>query len=248
MFSSLWLLVVFYPFLPVHVFWGESGQKRRGWTITILRSLGKPSVPQLRELFSASPPFPPHSRTECNEKVRNTQFLCKVIFGPHMGKAAPLALWIEIEPWLAGSRGAGRRDSDGLESKEAGLRWPGKQGSGMSTVYVFRWLVPAILILLVRGNEVAVASFNTCLGGPSISIFIISLSYCGYQFISLREITPGEYYSSESKPFLRLLRKLKFFQGLFSWGLWWATRLEEASIENLRKHSTFCFLIPVGWL
>lgn len=205
MFSPLWLLVAFYPFLPVHVLWGESGQRRRGWTITFLRSLGKPSVPQPRELFSASPPFSPHSKTECNEKVRNTQFLCKVIFVPHTGKAVLLALWIEIKPWLAGSRGAG----------EVGLRWPWMQGSGMSTVYVFCWLVPATLILLVMGNEMAVASFNTCLGGPSITIFIISLSYCEYQIISLREITPGEYYSSESKPLLRLLRKLKFSKAYF---------------------------------
>lgn len=171
MFSPLWLLVAFYPFLPVHVLWGESGQRRRRvWTITFLRSLGKPSVPQPRELFSASPPFPSHSKTEGNEKVRNTQFLCKVIFVPHMGKAVLLALWIEIKPWLAGSRGAG----------EVGLQWPQMQGPGMSTGHVFF----CRLILLVMGNEMAVASFNTCLGGPSITVFIFSvlLWILGHQF------------------------------------------------------------------
>lgn len=99
---TLGLLFVFHLFVYVHGVWVESCRKRgRGWAITMLMRLGKP------QFFSPSFPL---SKTESNEKVRNTQFLCKV-FLSCLGKGCALCFV----------------DSDCVlrwVSREAGLRWP----------------------------------------------------------------------------------------------------------------------------
>lgn len=92
-------------FLCVHIFCVESCKRKGGRLIR----LGKPGGPLLRPIIRSPPrSSSPFSKTESHEKVRNTQFLCKVIFILHMEKLYHLLCGLKLSAdWQAASEQRG---------------------------------------------------------------------------------------------------------------------------------------------
>lgn len=97
------------PFSPCSCFLRRVWPEEEGWTITILRSLGKPSVPQLRELFSASPPFLPTLKQNVMKRWETLNFYVKQFLFLIQGRLHRLLCGLRLSPdWqAAGEQGGG---------------------------------------------------------------------------------------------------------------------------------------------